>query len=167
MLNVSNVDLGKYNQLEQLSKDQLDSLNESILSVVSNNYTVENIFIVGSFVFGLDKVNDIDIIVCIKEHVDQDSLEPNNVELYREFDTDFSKVLGIMLNKKVHIRPYNIIDFMTDEAKRVNPPMYDLTNGIWINKSPGDVFPFHMVTIEDGRVVLIPRDDCKTNCTCD
>ena len=167
---MSNVDLSKYNQLEQLSKDQLDSLNESILSVINDSYTVENIFIVGSFVFGLDKVNDIDIIVCIKEHVVQDSLEPDNVELYREFDTDFSNVLGIMLNKKIHMLPYNIIDFMTNEAKQVNPPMYDLTNRIWINKEPGVVFPYHLATLDTGKVVLIERDgySCEgKTCTCD
>ena len=164
---MDNVDLDKYTQLEQLSKSQLGLLNEIILDVIDGNYVVENIFIIGSFVFGLDKINDIDIIVCIKEDVDQESLEPDNVKLYRQFDTEYSDILSERLNKKVHMRPYNIIDFMTDEAKRVNPPMYDLTNGIWINKSPGDMFPFHMVTIEDGRVVLIPRDDCKTNCMCD
>ena len=168
MLNqiLGNVDLEKYSQLEQLSNTQLGLLKDSIHDVVQD-YVIENIFIVGSFVFGLDKINDIDIIVCIKEYVDQDSLEPDNVKLYRQFDTEYSNILSERFNKKISIIPYNIIDFMTNEAKRVNPPMYDLTNGIWINKSPGDVFPFHMVTIEDGRVVLIPRDDCKTNCTCD
>ena len=160
------MDLSKYNQLEQLSNIQLGLLKDSIHDVVQD-YVIENIFIIGSFVFGLDKINDIDIIVCIKEDVDQESLGPENVKLYRQFDTEYSNILSESFNKKVHMRPYNIIDFMTDEAKRVNPPMYDLTNGIWINKSPGDMFPFHMVTIEDGRVVLIPRDDCKTNCTCD
>ena len=168
MLNqiLGNVDLEKYSQLEQLSNTQLGLLKDSIHDVVKD-YVIENIFMIGSFVFGLDKINDIDIIVCIKEHVDQESLEPGNVKLYRQFDTEYSDILSERFNKKVHMRPYNIIDFMTDEAKRVNPPMYDLTNGIWINKSPGDMFPFHMVTIEDGRVVLMPRDDCKTNCTCD
>ena len=161
------INLDKYNQLEQLSNTQLGLLKDSIYDVVQD-YTIENIFMIGSFVFGLDKVNDIDIIVCIKEYVDQDSLEPDNVKLYRQFDTEYSGILSERFNKKIHIRPYNIMDFMTDEAKRVNPPMYDLTNSVWINKSPGDVFPFHMVTIvETGEVVLIPRDDCKTNCTCD
>tara|TARA_B100000768_G_scaffold1750_1_gene2265 strand:- start:148 stop:630 length:483 start_codon:yes stop_codon:yes gene_type:complete len=160
------VDLSKYSQLEQLSETQLGLLSDSIYDVVQD-YVIENIFMIGSFVFGLDKINDIDIIVCIKEDVDQESLEPENVKLYRQFDNVYSDILSERFNKKVHMRPYNIIDFMTDEAKRVNPPMYDLTNGIWINKSPGDMFPFHMVTIEGGKVVLIPRDDCKTNCTCD
>ena len=161
---LGNVDLSKYSQLEQLSKLQLGLLKDSIHNVVQD-YVIENIFMIGSFVFGLDKINDIDIIVCIKEYVDQDSLEIDNVKLYRQFDTEYSDILSERLNKKVHMRPYNIIDFMTDEAKRVNPPMYDLTNGIWINKSPGDVFPFHMVTIvETGKVVLIPRDDCGNGC---
>ena len=161
------MDLEKYSQLEQLSKTQLSLLKDSIHDVVQD-YVIENIFIVGSFVFGLDKVNDIDIIVCIKEYVDQDSLEHDNVKLYRQFDTEYSGILGEQLNKKIHMQPWNIMGFMTAKAQLINAPMYDLTNSIWINKSPGDMFPFHMVTIvETGKVVLVPRDDCKTNCTCD
>ena len=161
------MDLSKYNQLEQLSNTQLGLLKDSIHDVVQD-YVIENIFIVGSFVFGLDKVNDIDIIVCIKEYVDQDSLEPDNVKLYRQFDTEYSGILGEQLNKKIHMQPWNIMGFMTAKAQLINAPMYDLTNSIWINKTPGDMFPFYMVTIvETGKVVLVPRDDCKTNCTCD
>tara|TARA_R110001592_G_scaffold56362_1_gene171950 strand:- start:36 stop:533 length:498 start_codon:yes stop_codon:yes gene_type:complete len=161
------INLDKYTQLEQLSNTQLGLLKDSIHNVVQD-YVIENIFIVGSFVFGLDKVNDIDIIVCIKEYVDQDSLEPDNVKLYRQFDTEYSGILSERFNKKIHMQPWNIMGFMTAKAQLINAPMYDLTNSIWINKTPGDMFPFHMVTIiETGEVVLIPRDDCKTNCTCD
>ena len=168
MLNqiLGNVDLEKYSQLEQLSNTQLGLLKDSIHDVVKD-YVIENIFIVGSFVFGLKNVDDIDIVVCIKEHVSQEDMGKDNIALYRKFEITYSKELSKIFNKKISLIPYNIIDFMTNEAKRVNPPMYDLTNGIWINKSPGDMFPFHMATLEDGRVVLIPRDDCKTNCTCD
>ena len=87
------MDLEKYSQLEQLSKTQLSLLKDSIHDVVQD-YVIDNIFMIGSFVFGLDKINDIDIIVCIKETVDQESLEPDNVKLYRQFDTEYSDILS-------------------------------------------------------------------------
>ena len=59
---------------------------------------------------------------------------------------------------------------MTNEAKKVNPPMFDLTNRIWINKQPGQLFPYHLATLESGKVILIERDgySCEEKtCTCD
>ena len=70
-------------QLEQLSQYELNILEQAIVDVCFKEHVVENIFIMGSFVFGLDKINDIDIAVCIKEYVDQDSLDKDNVRLYK------------------------------------------------------------------------------------
>ena len=59
------MDLSKYNQLEQLSSEQLDYLENSLLDVIGDSYSVEQIYIVGSFVFGFDKIKDIDVAVMI------------------------------------------------------------------------------------------------------
>lgn len=165
-----NVDLSKYNQLEQVSQHDLNMLEQAIVDVCFKEHTIENIFVVGSFVFGLRKVNDIDIVVCIKEHVSQEDMGKANIALYRKFEIKYSKKLTKKLNKEINLIPYNIIDFMTNEAKKVNPPMFDLTNRIWINKSPGDIFPYHLATLENGQVVLVNREDesCgEETCTCD
>ena len=61
------MDLSKYNQLEQLSKDQLDELENTLLDVIQDYFTVENIYIIGSFVFGFQKIYDIDVAVMIPE----------------------------------------------------------------------------------------------------
>ena len=65
--------------------------------------------------------------------------------------------------------PFNIMDFMTDEVKKINPPMYDLTNRIWINKEPGTKWNYLIVKLDTGKVVLWDRDKylCEGKiCTC-
>ena len=55
------IDLSKYHQLEQMSQHDLNMLEQAIVEVCFKDHVVENIFIIGSFVFGLDKINDIDV----------------------------------------------------------------------------------------------------------
>ena len=43
------INLDKYNQLEQLSNTQLGLLEDSIYDVVQD-YTIENIFMIGSYI---------------------------------------------------------------------------------------------------------------------
>ena len=167
---MGNVDLSKYYQLEQLSQYELNILEQAIVDVCFKKHVVENIFIMGSFVFGLDKINDIDIAVCIKEYVDQDSLDKDNVRLYKKFQVKYSNKLSKKFNIKIQLLPFNMVDFLTCEAQKAGPPLYDLTNKIWINKEPGDIFPFHLVKLDNGKVVLMERDGytCKKkSCTCD
>ena len=52
------MNLSGYNQLEQLSDDELDYLETSILARLSGYVDVVRLYVVGSFCFGLDKVND-------------------------------------------------------------------------------------------------------------
>ena len=163
------IDLSKYNQLEQMSQHDLNMLEQAIVEVCFKDHVVENIFIIGSFVFGLDKINDIDIVVCIKDPVEQDSLEEDNVKLYSKFQNKYSDKLSKRFNIKIALMPFNIMDFMTDEVKKINPPMYDLTNRIWINKEPGTKWNYLIVKLDTGKVVLWDRDKylCEGKiCTC-
>ena len=163
------IDLSKYNQLEQMSQHDLNMLEQAIVEVCFKDHVVENIFVIGSFVFGLDKINDIDIVVCIKDPVSQDSLEEDNVKLYSKFQNKYSDKLSKRFNVKISLMPFNIIDFMTDEVKKINPPMYDLTNRIWINKEPGERWNYLIVKLDTGKVVLWDRDKylCEGKiCTC-
>lgn len=163
------IDLSKYNQLEQMSQHDLNMLEQAIVEVCFKDHVVENIFVIGSFVFGLDKINDIDIVVCIKDPVEQDSLEEDNVKLYSKFQNKYSDKLSKRFNVKIALMPFNIIDFMTDEVKKINPPMYDLTNRIWINKEPGTKWNYLIVKLDTGKVVLWDRDKylCEGKiCTC-
>ena len=163
------IDLSKYNQLEQMSQHDLNMLEQAIVEVCFKDHVVENIFIIGSFVFGLDKINDIDIVVCIKDPVEQDSLEEDNVKLYSKFQNKYSDKLSKRFNVKIALMPFNIMDFMTDEVKKINPPMYDLTNRIWINKEPGTKWNYLIVKLDTGKVVLWDRDKylCEGKiCTC-
>ena len=163
------IDLSKYNQLEQMSQHDLNMLEQAIVNVCFKEHVVENIFIIGSFVFGLDKINDIDIVVCIKEPVSQDSLEEDNLTLYQKFQNKYSDKLSKRFNVKIALMPFNIIDFMTDEVKKINPPMYDLTNRVWINKEPGTKWNYLIVKLDTGKVVLWDRDKylCEGKiCTC-
>jgi len=163
------IDLSKYNQLEQMSQHDLNMLEQAIVEVCFKDHVVENIFVIGSFVFGLDKINDIDIVVCIKDPVSQDSLEEDNLTLYQKFQNKYSDKLSKRFNVKISLMPFNIIDFMTDEVKKINPPMYDLTNRIWINKEPGERWNYLIVKLDTGKVVLWDRDKylCEGKiCTC-
>ena len=163
------IDLSKYNQLEQMSQHDLNMLEQAIVEVCFKDHVVENIFVIGSFVFGLDKINDIDIVVCIKDPVEQDSLEEDNVKLYSKFQNKYSDKLSKWFNVKIALMPFNIIDFMTDEVKKINPPMYDLTNRVWINKKPGAKWNYLIVKLDTGKVVLWDRDKylCEGKiCTC-
>ena len=163
------IDLSKYNQLEQMSQHDLNMLEQAIVEVCFKDHVVENIFVIGSFVFGLDKINDIDIVVCIKDPVSQDSLEEDNVKLYSKFQNKYSDKLSKRFNVKMSLMPFNIMDFMTDEVKKINPPMYDLTNRIWINKEPGAKWNYLIVKLDTGKVVLWDRDKylCEGKiCTC-
>ena len=163
------IDLSKYNQLEQMSQHDLNMLEQAIVEVCFKDHVVENIFVIGSFVFGLDKINDIDIVVCIKDPVEQDSLEEDNVKLYSKFQNKYSDKLSKRFNVKIALMPFNIMDFMTDEVKKINPPMYDLTNRIWINKEPGAKWNYLIVKLDTGKVVLWDRDKylCEGKiCTC-
>ena len=163
------IDLSKYNQLEQMSQHDLNMLEQAIVEVCFKDHVVENIFVIGSFVFGLDKINDIDIVVCIKDPVSQDSLEEDNVKLYSKFQNKYSDKLSKRFNVKISLMPFNIIDFMTDEVKKINPPMFDLTNRIWINKEPGERWNYLIVKLDTGKVVLWDRDKylCEGKiCTC-
>ena len=163
------IDLSKYNQLEQMSQHDLNMLEQAIVEVCFKDHVVENIFVIGSFVFGLDKINDIDIVVCIKDPVEQDSLEEDNVKLYSKFQNKYSDKLSKRFNVKIALMPFNIMDFMTDEVKKINPPMYDLTNRIWINKEPGVKWNYLIVKLDTGKVVLWDRDKylCEGKiCTC-
>ena len=163
------IDLSKYNQLEQMSQHDLNMLEQAIVEVCFKDHVVENIFVIGSFVFGLDKINDIDIVVCIKDPVSQDSLEEDNLTLYQKFQNKYSDKLSKRFNVKIALMPFNIIDFMTDEVKKINPPMYDLTNRVWINKEPGTKWNYLIVKLDTGKVVLWDRDKylCEGKiCTC-
>tara|TARA_B100002019_G_scaffold280349_1_gene283192 strand:+ start:80 stop:583 length:504 start_codon:yes stop_codon:yes gene_type:complete len=163
------IDLSKYNQLEQMSQHDLNMLEQAIVEVCFKDHVVENIFVIGSFVFGLDKINDIDIVVCIKDPISQDSLEEDNVKLYSKFQNKYSNKLSKRFNVKISLMPFNIMDFMTDEVKTINPPMYDLTNRIWINKEPGTKWNYLIVKLDTGKVVLWDRDKylCEGKiCTC-
>ena len=163
------IDLSKYNQLEQMSQHDLNMLEQAIVEVCFKDHVVENIFVIGSFVFGLDKINDIDIVVCIKDPISQDSLEEDNVKLYSKFQNKYSNKLSKRFNVKISLMPFNIMDFMTDEVKTINPPMYDLTNRIWINKEPGTKWNYLIVKLDIGKVVLWDRDKylCEGKiCTC-
>ena len=163
------IDLSKYNQLEQMSQHDLNMLEQAIVEVCFKDHVVENIFVIGSFVFGLDKINDIDIVVCIKDPVSQDSLEEDNLTLYQKFQNKYSDKLSKRFNVKISLMPFNIMDFMTDEVKKINPPMYDLTNRIWINKEPGERWNYLIVKLDTGKVVLWDRDKylCEGKiCTC-
>lgn len=163
------IDLSKYHQLEQMSQHDLNMLEQAIVEVCFKDHVVENIFIVGSFVFGLDEINDIDIVVCIKDPVSQDSLEEDNLTLYQKFQNKYSNKLSKRFNVKISLMPFNIIDFMTDEVKKINPPMFDLTNRIWINKEPGERWNYLIVKLDTGKVVLWDRDKylCEGKiCTC-
>ena len=104
------IDLSKYHQLEQMSQHDLNMLEQAIVEVCFKDHVVENIFIIGSFVFGLDKINDIDVVVCIKDPVSQDSLEEDNLALYQKFQNKYSNKLSKRFNVKISLMPFNIMD---------------------------------------------------------
>ena len=86
-----------------------------------------------------------------------------------EIQNKYSNKLSKRFNVKISLMPFNIIDFMTDEVKKINPPMYDLTNRIWINKEPGERWNYLIVKLDTGKVVLWDRDKylCEGKiCTC-
>ena len=141
------MDLSKYNQLEQLSKDQLDELEQTLLDVVGDHFTVENIYIIGSFVFGFKKVYDIDVAVMIPESEGYCRLNEDieDDKHYRLMERKLSKRATNRLGMKISMTPFNHKDFLTDSVKRVNPPMYDLTNRFWINKIPGQMWNYYML----------------------
>ena len=99
------MNLSKYNQLEHLSDVQLDYLETSILGVVEDKYTVDSIYIVGSFCFGLNKVNDIDVVVCIplSEYriVDDDE---DNLSIYGVFE-ELSQLVSRKVKTDVQLIP--------------------------------------------------------------
>lgn len=141
------MDLSKYNQLEQLSKDQLDELENILLDVIQDYFTVENIYIIGSFVFGFQKIYDIDVAVMIPESEGYCRLNEDieDDKHYRLMERKLSKRATNRLGMKISMTPFNHKDFLTDSVKRVNPPMYDLTHRIWINKIPGQTWNYYML----------------------
>lgn len=149
MLNqiIGNVDLSKYSQLEQLNKDQLDELEQTLLDVIQDHFTVENIYIIGSFTFGFNKIYDIDVAVMIPESEGicrlNEDIDDNRH--YHIMEGKLSKIATDRLGMKISMTPFNHIDFLTDSVKRVNPPMYDLTHRIWINKIPGQMWNYYML----------------------
>ena len=147
----------KYNQLEQLSTQELDKLEYNIADVVTEGYNIKNIFVVGSFCFGLDNVEDIDIVVCIKEPIDVDGLDDYNHNLYKKFEIDYSQQVSKRMGWEISLIPNNLDVFLTNPAKRVKPPMFDLTNRVWINKEPYDKWNYYMVRMDSG-VFVIDRD---------
>ena len=152
------MDLSKYNQLEQLNVDELNHLKRSIIDVVGEDWTIDNIFVVGSFVFGLDKANDIDIVVCIPRSefaVDLDDMEDKTV--YLTFETLYSQKVRALVGKEVSLIPNNIRQFLTNPMKELDPPMYDLNLNEWLNKTPGDKWNYYMVRV-DMECFKIERD---------
>ncbi len=141
------MDLSKYSQLEQLSNDQLDELEQTLLDVIQDHFTVENIYIIGSFTFGFNKINDIDVAVMIPESegICRLNEDIDNNKHYYIMERELSKIATDKLGIKISMTPFNHIDFLTDSVKRVNPPMYDLTHRIWINKIPGQMWNYYML----------------------
>ena len=122
------MNLSGYNQLEQLSDDELDYLETSILARLSGYVNVVRLYVVGSFCFGLDKVNDIDIVVCISEDdviINQDQHDTSGV-FYMIKDI-YSGLLSRDLSIKVSMIPNNWGKFLSNDVKRVKPPYFDLT----------------------------------------
>ena len=150
------MDLSKYNQLEQLSNDQLDELEQTLLDVIGDHFTVENIYIIGSFVFGFQKIYDIDVAVMIPESEGicrlNEDIDDN--KHYHIMERKLSKIATDRLGMKISMTPFNHIDFLTDSVKRVNPPMYDLTHRIWINKQPGQTWNYYMLRDGDHTWVV-------------
>jgi len=153
------MDLSKYNQLEQLSSEQLDYLENSILDVIGDSYNVEQIYIVGSFVFGFDKIKDIDVAVMIPEsegYCRLNELSGDRTHYYM-FEQILSGLATRKLGVKISMTPFNHDDFLTDSVKRVYPPMYNLTKRFWINKQPGDTWNYYMIR-QDDYVWKVERD---------
>ena len=153
----ASMDLSKYNQLEQLSKDELDHLKRSIINVVGEDWTIDHIFVVGSFVFGLDKANDIDVVVCVPRDEYAVNLDDVDEEVLRMFDTLYSQKITELVGKQVSLQPNNIRQFLTDPQKEVDPPMYDLISNEWLNKVPGGKWNYYM--LRDGlKCWIVERD---------
>jgi len=152
------MNLSGYNQLEQLSDDELDYLETSILARLSGYVNVVRLYVVGSFCFGLDKVNDIDVVVCISEDdviINQDQHDTSGV-FYMIKDI-YSGLLSRDLNIKVSMIPNNWGKFLSNDVKRVKPPYFDLTERMWINKEPGDKWNYYIM--RDGHEVwTVDRD---------
>ena len=153
------MDFSKYYQLEQLNKSELDYLEQTILEIYKESYNIEEIFIVGSFCFGLDKVNDIDICVMIPENeVRLRTTDPPSKEgVYYICATILSGLISRKLNKKVVTAPHNLDAFLTDMIKDIDPPMYNLTRRYWINKTPGDKWNYFILR-DNNKSWIIDRD---------
>ncbi len=133
------MNLGQYNQLEQLSNIELSYLETSILDVFKGVYTVDSIYIVGSFCFGLDKANDIDIVVCVPENESYIRYDqPTGDNVYYMFEGVLSGLITRKVGKQVSLLPHNYNDFLTNCLQDIKPPMYNLIGRQWVNKQPGD-----------------------------
>jgi hypothetical protein len=139
------MDLSKYNQLELLSRDELDHLKRSIIDVVGEDWTIDHIFVVGSFVFGLDKANDIDIVVCVPRDEYAVNLDDVDAGVLLKFNTLYSQKVTELVGKQVSLIPNNIRQFLTNPQKEVDPPMYDLLSNEWLNKVPGVKWNYYML----------------------
>lgn len=128
-------------QLEQLSKGSLDHIEEVILSVVEDHYRVSNVFVVGSFTFGLEKVRDIDIVVCVREEL---SRRDGDV-----FIDELSPIVSKILMREVTLIPSDIMRFMNDGMKPIGIPYYNLTSRVWVNKSPGQTHNKYVLCNEE------------------
>jgi len=132
------MNLSGYNQLEQLSVGQLNELEVALHDILKGYYSIDKIYIVGSFVFGLDKASDIDIVVCVPE--DEWTVKYNEIDIKGTdymFSTIFSGLASRLLGKEIQLMPNNDGAFWTDSLKQIDPPIYDLTLRRWYNKTPG------------------------------
>jgi len=132
------MNLSGYNQLEQLSRAELDELEVAIHDVLKGYYRVFKIYVVGSFVFGLDKASDIDIVVCVYEedwYADYNEIDIKGTQYM--FNDVFSGLLTRIVKKKISLIPNNNDAFWSNSMKQVNPPIYNLTDNKWYNKEPG------------------------------
>ena len=145
-------------QLEQLNEQQLDILNQTICDVLDSYYTIEKVYVVGSFVFGLDKVNDIDIVVTIPEtesFIRDDT--PTGDSVYYDFSL-FSKLVSRQLGVNVELIPKNGNVWRSSSIHvQIAPPIYNLTDREWINKQPGDKWNYYIMRLDD-KAWKVDRD---------
>ena len=152
------IDLSNKHQVEQCNTVELDYLEKSILESFKGVYNIEGIYIVGSFCFGFEHVNDIDVCVMIPEDESYIVLdEPTGDNVYYMCEQIISGLVSRKVNREISLLPHNHNDFLTNAMQDVNPPMYDLTNRIWLNKQPLDKWNYYMLR-QGKHVWTVERD---------
>tara|TARA_R100001509_G_scaffold164900_2_gene144139 strand:- start:1757 stop:2263 length:507 start_codon:yes stop_codon:yes gene_type:complete len=158
------MDFSQFNSLEQLNIEYLNYLENSIINIIKDTYTINEIYLMGSFCFNIKESKDIDIGVMIPENeaIVDVLYPPSNPSIFYMFKEVFSGLLTRKINKPASILPYNINTFFSTNpiTIQVKPPMYNLTKKYWVNKKEGDKFN-NFIIRDKNKAWIIDRDSNK------